>query len=55
MNEIHNQRPNCHAVINVEAQSNNFHWVAAGEASIWTISALTDFCRYAIIIITYII
>ena len=40
------QREECHAVINVEAQSSNLHWVAAGEASLWTIDALHDFTLF---------
>ena len=42
---LYRLHPGCEAVVNVEAQSNNYHWVAAGEASIWTLKAIEDFCR----------
>ena len=37
-------RKPCSATINIEAQEHNFHWVGAGESSIWTIDAIIDFC-----------
>lgn len=39
-------RPQCQAVINVEAQGNNLHWVGAGEASLWTMEGITSLCKF---------
>ena len=33
--------------MNIEPQPSKYHWVAAGEASIWTIDSSSDFCRFA--------
>jgi hypothetical protein len=46
MSLVHSYRPSCDAVINIESQSNNLHWVGAGEASIWTIAGISDFCKF---------
>ena len=39
-------RANCSAVINIEAQFHDLHWVGAGEASVWTLPAIVDFCAF---------
>jgi hypothetical protein len=39
-------RSNCSAVINVESQGRDLHWVAAGEASLWTQAALEDLAAF---------
>jgi hypothetical protein len=39
-------RADCAAVINIEAQFHPLHWVGAGEASVWTLPAIRDFCRF---------
>lgn len=36
----------CSTVLNIEPQPHRYHWVAAGEASLWTTTAITDFCRF---------
>lgn len=46
--QVQSYRKSCDAVINVEAQGHNFHWVAAGESSVWSLAALEDFCDFAI-------
>ena len=46
------RQPKCDAVINIDRQKTKTYWVGAGEASIWSIGAIEDFCRY--IILTYI-
>lgn len=40
-------RPGCNATINIEMQYHNVHWVGAGESSLWTTAAITDFCAFA--------
>ena len=40
-------RAHCAAVINIEAQFHQLHWVGAGEASVWTLPAIRDFCLFA--------
>ena len=40
------KRSNCSAIVNVEAQASEIHWVAAGEASVWTLPAIQDLCRF---------
>ena len=39
-------RADCAAVINIEAQFHDLHWVGAGEASVWTLPAISDFCTF---------
>ena len=46
--EVASMRGSCDAVVNIEAQSHSLHWVGAGEASLWNIHALDDFCDYMI-------
>ena len=41
-------RSECDAVVNVEAQPNLFHWVAAGESSLWTVDALVGFTDFTL-------
>lgn len=48
-----NYYPDCDAVINIEFQPHLQHWVAAGESSIWTVSAVADFSQFAISIYKY--
>ena len=36
----------CEAVVNVEAQGSSTHWVAAGEASLWSFAAIDDFSSF---------
>ena len=43
---VKNTRANCSAVINIEAQFHDLHWVGAGEASVWTLPAIVDFCAF---------
>lgn len=45
---IDSLRPHCDAVINVERQPSNTHWVAAGESSIWSFDAIQDFCTFVV-------
>ena len=40
------QRPQCQAVINIETQAHNYHWVGAGESSMWTLGGIADFCNF---------
>jgi len=44
--EAHMDRSNCDAVINVEVQLGNLHWVAAGESSFWNLEALEGFTDF---------
>eukprot|EP01036_Dinobryon_divergens_P026175 gene26175-34793_t len=37
---------NCSTVLNIEPQPHRFHWVAAGEASLWTMDSISDFCGF---------
>jgi hypothetical protein len=39
-------RSHCSAIINVEAQGGNMKWTSAGEASVWTVEAISDFCNF---------
>ena len=39
-------RNRCSAVINVDTQRSPFYWVAAGEASLWMLPAIADFCKF---------
>ena len=39
------ERADCDAVINIETQPNDIHWVGAGESSIWTYQAIVDLCE----------
>ena len=39
-------RSNCAAVINIEAQNKLFHWVGAGEASLWRADSIAEFCKF---------
>lgn len=39
-------RGRCDACINIEQQGHKFHWVGAGESSLWTVPALRDFCAF---------
>jgi len=47
------QRPNCSSIINIEDQRQNYSWVGAGEASLWNIDALNDFCTFTTNIYTH--
>lgn len=40
------QRSHCGAVLNVEAQHGDLHWLAAGESSLWTKTALQEFVTF---------
>ena len=42
----HRRNAGCKATINVESQIHDYVWVGAGEASIWSLEALSDFCRH---------
>ena len=44
--QAHLDREQCAAVINVEYQPGVLHWVAAGEASLWSIQAMESFCNF---------
>jgi hypothetical protein len=46
------QRSHCDAVLNVEAQHGDLHWVAAGESSLWTKAALQEFVSFVFQIYT---
>ena len=46
VDEIYQQRRTCDAIINVEGQFSKYHWTGAGEASIWSVDAIEDFCKY---------
>jgi hypothetical protein len=50
--EAWNLRSHCNAVINVECQGNDFHWVGAGESSMWTIKGITEFTKFTTTIYT---
>ena len=39
-------REHCSAVLSIDAQTNNLYWCAAGEASVWTFPAITDFTSF---------
>lgn len=41
-------REQCSAIINIDAQQHDLYWCAAGEASVWTIAAIMDFCSFTI-------
>lgn len=43
INALHSH---CDAVINVETQDSKFKWTGAGEASLWSLHAIQDFCRF---------
>ena len=43
---IFNNNANCDAIINIESQSNLYHFVGAGEASLWSLPAIIDFCQF---------
>jgi hypothetical protein len=43
-------RSHCAACINIEKQGHDYHWVGAGEASLWTIDAIKEFCQFAMTI-----
>ncbi len=36
----------CDAVINIETQAHTYHWVGAGESSLWTVASLADLCAF---------
>jgi hypothetical protein len=40
------ERGPCSAIVNIEDQAHNFHWVGSGEASTWTLEALSDLCAF---------
>jgi hypothetical protein len=46
MTEAQMDRSFCDAVLNVEVQLGNLHWVAAGESSFWTLDALEGFTDF---------
>jgi len=46
MTEVYQSYRECSSVINIEPQPSKFHWVAAGEASLWRQSAVNDFCKF---------
>lgn len=48
MTRAYQDRFSCDAVLNVEIQTSNFHWVGAGEASLWTMRALDSFCDFTL-------
>lgn len=41
-------REHCSAIINIDAQQHDLYWCAAGEASVWTIAAIVDFCSFTL-------
>lgn len=46
ISQINNFHAKCDAVINVEGQSKKMLWTGAGEAALWSLPALQDFCRF---------
>ena len=46
MTEAWLRRKDCSAAINIESQGQNYHWVGAGESSLWTQAAIADFCQF---------
>ena len=44
--EAFKERTRCDAVINVESQGSRTHWVASGEASIWTYKSISEFSNF---------
>jgi hypothetical protein len=40
------ERGRCSAIVNIEDQAHNFHWVGSGESSTWTLEALSDLCAF---------
>jgi len=40
------RRRDCSAVVNIEAQGGDTHWVGAGEASLWTLAAIEEFVSF---------
>lgn len=47
MEEQAQLRGRCAAVINVEFQLGAYHWVGAGESSLWSLASAADFCSFA--------
>jgi hypothetical protein len=41
-------REHCSAIINIDAQQHDLYWCAAGEASVWTVAAIVDFCSFTV-------
>ena len=52
MTEAYLKRQQCAAVINVETQGSNVHWVGAGESSLWTRAAISEFARFTVSVYT---
>jgi hypothetical protein len=46
MTDVYQSYSECSSVINIEPQPSKYHWVAAGEASLWKQSAIEDFCNF---------
>ena len=46
VHEAFSARPKCDVAINIEMQYHKTHWVGAGESSLWTTAAITDFCAF---------
>lgn len=46
MSEINCLHSSCDAVINVEVQDGKYKWTGAGEASLWSLPAIRDFCTF---------
>ena len=46
MDEQARLRAGCDAVINVEFQPTIYHWVGAGESSLWSQGSIDDFCGF---------
>lgn len=44
--KIWESRGHCDAVINVPGQEGSHFWVAAGESSLWSLVAITEFCEF---------
>jgi len=40
------ERGRCSAIVNIEDQLHDFHWVGAGESSSWTLKSITDLCTF---------
>ena len=39
-------RSHCDAVINVDFQQDKYYWGGAGEASLWSMQSISDFCSF---------